>query len=75
MTVKVLYCGICGSDVASLSSVWGPVQPGTVCGHEVIGVVTKVGSKVENGIKVGDVIGVGAQSDSCRECHNCKAGE
>ncbi|KAK9897902.1 putative alcohol dehydrogenase [Cystobasidium minutum MCA 4210] len=72
--MKVLYCGICGSDYSWLSSEWGPVQPGTVCGHEVVGVCTKVGSKVENGIQVGDMLGVGAQGDSCRECDNCKAG-
>lgn len=73
--VKVLYCGICGSDASNLDSEWGPVHPGAICGHEVVGEVVKVGSKVENGIKVGDIIGVGAQGDSCRECDNCKAGE
>lgn len=37
-----------------------------VVGHEIVGVAVRVGSKAENGIKVGDVVGVGAQSDSCQ---------
>jgi alcohol dehydrogenase (NADP+) len=40
-------------------------------GHEVIGHVVKVGEKVQ-GVKVGDRVGVGAQSFSCGECRQCK---
>lgn len=36
-----------------------------VVGHEIVGVAVRVGSEAE-GIKVGDVVGVGAQSDSCQ---------
>jgi D-arabinose 1-dehydrogenase-like Zn-dependent alcohol dehydrogenase len=72
--VRVQYCGICGSDVSALSGEWGPV-PKEPCGHEVVGEVVKVGSKVENGLKVGDLVGIGAQSDSCHECESCKSGE
>lgn len=32
----------------------------------------RVGSAVE-GIKVGDLVGVGAQNDSCLKCDECKA--
>ena len=46
-----------------------------VVGHEIVGVAVRVGSKAEGGIKVGDVVGVGAQSDSCLgrdgDCHEC----
>ncbi|KAG5138050.1 hypothetical protein JHK82_022781 [Glycine max] len=38
--------------------------------HEVAGVVTEVGSKVEK-FKVGDKVGVGCLVDSCRTCQNC----
>ena len=44
-----------------------------VPGHEIAGVVTKVGSSVSK-FKVGDRIGVGVFVDSCRTCDNCKAG-
>ena len=45
-----------------------------ICGHELVGEVIKAGPQVENGIKVGDIVGVGAQSDSCRECEWCQNG-
>jgi cinnamyl-alcohol dehydrogenase len=38
--------------------------------HEIVGIVTKVGSKVEK-FKVGDKVGVGYLIDSCRSCQNC----
>lgn len=42
-----------------------------ICGHEIVGEVTAVGSKVDN-CKVGDIVGVGAQCDSCRTCEWCE---
>jgi alcohol dehydrogenase (NADP+) len=48
-----------------------------VVGHEIIGKAVRVGKEVKH-IKVGDRVGVGAQSDSCRnrtaECADCSAG-
>lgn len=41
-------------------------------GHEIVGTVVRVGSKVKD-FKLGDLIGVGAQNDSCLECGQCKA--
>uniref|UniRef100_A0A1S3Y5H5 8-hydroxygeraniol dehydrogenase-like n=1 Tax=Nicotiana tabacum TaxID=4097 RepID=A0A1S3Y5H5_TOBAC len=38
--------------------------------HEIVGVVTEVGSKVEK-FKVGDKVGVGYFVESCRKCENC----
>ncbi|XAO26409.1 hypothetical protein I312_105246 [Cryptococcus bacillisporus CA1280] len=75
--LKILYCGICGSDVSSLSGEWGPVKDicPQVCGHEIVGEVMGVGRTPENGLKIGDLVGIGAQSDSCRECEWCKEGK
>lgn len=46
-------------------------------GHEIVGTAVRVGSKVE-GIKVGDRVGVGAQSGSCLgskgDCEECAMG-
>jgi alcohol dehydrogenase (NADP+) len=71
--IKILYCGICGSDVSALSGEWEPVEAKTqICGHEIVGEVIRVGAKVENGIKIGSIVGIGAQSDSCRECVSCQ---
>lgn len=44
-----------------------------VPGHEIVGVVTEIGSTVRK-FKIGDRIGVGVFIDSCRKCRNCNAG-
>ena len=41
-----------------------------VPGHEVAGIVTKVGENVKK-IVEGDTVGVGCMVDSCRKCDNC----
>ncbi|WMV53193.1 hypothetical protein MTR67_046578 [Solanum verrucosum] len=38
--------------------------------HEIVGVVTKVGTKVDK-FKIGDKIGVGYLVGSCNKCENC----
>lgn len=43
----------------------GPTDYPVCVGHEIVGFAVRVGSKVESGIKIGDRVGVGAQSDSC----------
>ncbi|CAH2068914.1 unnamed protein product [Thlaspi arvense] len=39
-------------------------------GHEIVGVVTEVGDKVQK-FKVGDKVGVGCLVGSCHSCENC----
>lgn len=41
-------------------------------GHEIVGTAVKVGKNVKN-FKVGDRVGVGAQSGSCLDCEECAA--
>ncbi|XP_009609570.1 8-hydroxygeraniol dehydrogenase-like isoform X2 [Nicotiana tomentosiformis] len=67
---KVMYCGICHSDLHQLKNEWGNSKYPIVPGHEVVGVVTEVGSKVQK-FKVGDKVGVGCMVGSCRKCENC----
>ncbi|KAK0336081.1 hypothetical protein LTR02_004500 [Friedmanniomyces endolithicus] len=71
--IQITHCGICGSDVHTLSSGWGPTTYPCCVGHEIIGKAVRVGSKVEKGIKVGDRVGVGAQNSSCLkpDCAEC----
>lgn len=73
----MLYCGICGSDVHALAGDWGALsaEKPSFCGHEIVGEVVRVGGEVTNGTKLGDHVGIGAQSDSCRECKWCLKGE
>ncbi|KAK4236959.1 chaperonin 10-like protein [Achaetomium macrosporum] len=76
--IKVTHCGICGSDLHTLRSGWGPAKYPCCVGHEIVGTVVRVGSKAEGGLKVGDRVGVGAQSDSCLgrkgDCEACASG-
>ncbi|XP_015963337.1 8-hydroxygeraniol dehydrogenase-like [Arachis duranensis] len=69
---KVMYCGICHSDLHMLKNEWGNTTFPIVPGHEIAGVVTEVGSKVQN-FKVGDKVGVGVLVGSCNSCQGCAA--
>ncbi|KAH6661833.1 putative zinc-binding alcohol dehydrogenase [Halenospora varia] len=75
--IKITHCGICGSDMHTLRSGWGPTPYPCCVGHEIVGTAVRVGSKVE-GIRVGDRVGVGAQCDSCQgrngPCEECASG-
>lgn len=75
--IKILYCGICHSDIHQARNEWSswaianyPMVPG----HEIVGKVERVGSKVTQ-FKVGDLAGVGCMVDSCQKCPCCEAHE
>ncbi|GMY24002.1 probable mannitol dehydrogenase isoform X2 [Fagus crenata] len=70
VTFKVLYCGICHTDLHMVKNEWGTSTYPLVPGHEIVGVVTDVGSKVQK-FKVGDKVGVGGMVGSCHSCDNC----
>ncbi|KAI7740439.1 hypothetical protein M8C21_024682 [Ambrosia artemisiifolia] len=67
---KVLYCGVCHSDLHSIKNDWLNAKYPMIPGHEIVGVVTEVGSKVKK-VKVGDKVGVGCMVGSCRSCDQC----
>ncbi|KAK4263053.1 hypothetical protein QN277_028529 [Acacia crassicarpa] len=67
---KVLYCGVCHSDLHMLKNEWGVSTYPLVPGHEIVGIVKEVGSKVEK-FKVGDKVGVGCMVGSCKSCQSC----
>ncbi|KAF4465243.1 alcohol dehydrogenase (NADP+) [Fusarium albosuccineum] len=69
--VEIAACGVCGSDVHTVTGGWGPFEGPLCVGHEVVGKAVRVGDNVKD-IKVGDRVGVGAQVASCLECHLCK---
>ena len=69
----IKFSGICHSDIHQAREEWGPALFPMVPGHEIVGIVKVIGSKVSK-FKVGDRIGVGVFIDSCKECRNCKRG-
>lgn len=74
VTLEVLYCGVCHSDLHNARNDWGFSSYPVVPGHEIIGRVTAVGSTVTK-FKVGDTVGVGCMVDSCFGCDPCDSGE
>ena len=73
--LRITDCGVCGSDVHCIDGGWGaPAKYPLVPGHEVVGVVVRVGEAVQH-VKKGDVAGVGAQIWSCGKCSQCLKGQ
>ena len=71
--IKILYCGVCHSDLHFARNEWHFTQYPAVPGHEIVGTVSAVGSGVTK-FKVGDTVGVGCLVDSCRTCPSCRSG-
>jgi len=72
--IKVLYCGICHSDLSMINNEWGMTQYPLVPGHEIVGEVIDFGSEVK-GLKKGDKVGLGWYSASCMHCDQCMDGK
>jgi uncharacterized zinc-type alcohol dehydrogenase-like protein len=74
VAIDIKYCGICHSDIHQARNEWtgDSIYP-MVPGHEIAGIVTRVGTSVTK-FRVGDAVGVGCFVDSCGACANCKAG-
>lgn len=69
--VKILFCGICGTDMHAYN------HPGIfnwelVLGHESVGIVEEIGEGVTC-VKVGDRVAVGPPGD-CGNCYSCNTG-
>ncbi|KAH9614579.1 hypothetical protein KSS87_021144 [Heliosperma pusillum] len=74
VTIKVLYCGMCHTDLHHIRNDWGITMYPVVPGHEITGLITKVGKNVTR-LKEGDRVGVGCLAASCLECEFCKDDE
>ncbi len=72
--IAIKYAGICHSDIHTVNGDWGPQPFPVVPGHEIVGVVTEVGSDVTTH-QVGQRVGVGCMVNSCGKCANCSNGD
>jgi uncharacterized zinc-type alcohol dehydrogenase-like protein len=71
--IKILFCGVCHSDLHFARDEWHFTVYPAVPGHEIVGQVVELGSEVKD-FKIGDQVGVGCMVDSCRQCVSCKEG-
>lgn len=67
--VKVLGCGLCGSDIVKFVHKISP--DGTVLGHEIVAQIIDINS--DSKFKIGDVI-ITSHHIPCGECVYCKHG-
>jgi len=72
--IKILYAGICHSDLHHARAEWRDETYPMVPGHEIAGQVVQVGKNVTK-FKVGDYAGVGCLVNSCGKCEYCLKGE
>ncbi|KAM5537135.1 hypothetical protein V8D89_009281 [Ganoderma adspersum] len=73
IVVKVLACGVCGTDNICPSQVMPAPLP-RVPGHEIVGDVVAVSSD-EKLWKVGQRVGAGWHGGHCWSCTRCRAGD
>lgn len=69
--IKIECCGVCGSDVHTVTGGWGDAPTPLCVGHEVVGKAVRVGKGVSD-VKEGDRVGMGAQVWACLRCPQCR---
>lgn len=74
ISIEILYCGVCHSDLHTAHNDWGWSYYPIVPGHEIVGRVIEVGKNVKKH-KVNDIVGIGCMVDSCMDCDQCHNGE
>ena len=71
--IKILFCGVCHTDLHFARNEWGGTIYPCVPGHEIVGRVTRTGAMAKK-FTEGNIVAVGCMVDSCRECDSCKEG-
>src|SRR5690606_23012310 len=70
--VRLTSSAICGTDLHMVRGTLSGMKPGTVLGHEGVGVVEEVGRQVRN-FKRGDRVVI-CSTIACGYCSYCRAG-
>jgi L-iditol 2-dehydrogenase len=71
--LKVMYCGLCGSDLRTLRSGHKNIPYPAIIGHEVSGEVVELGREYRGVFKTGDRLAV-APNVYCGKCEFCLSG-
>jgi threonine dehydrogenase-like Zn-dependent dehydrogenase len=70
--VRITASAICGTDLHLVRGTVPGMQPGTILGHEGVGVVAEVGADVRN-LAIGDRVVI-PSTIACGYCSYCRAG-
>ena len=70
--VRLTASAICGTDLHMIRGTMPGMKPGTILGHEGVGIVEEIGSNVRN-LKVGDRIVI-PSTIACGYCSYCRSG-
>jgi alcohol dehydrogenase, propanol-preferring len=72
--LRIDACGICHGDAVAKEGHFPGLSYPRVPGHEVVGVIQKIGASV-SGWKTGQRVGVGWHGGHCFHCSACRKGE
>src|SRR5947199_9211539 len=70
--VRLTASAICGTDLHMVRGTMPGMRPGTILGHEGVGVIEAVGADVRN-LSVGDRVVI-PSTIACGYCSYCRAG-
>jgi threonine dehydrogenase-like Zn-dependent dehydrogenase len=70
--VRLTASAICGTDLHFVRGSMSGMKPGTILGHEGVGVIEQVGADVRN-LQVGDRVVI-CSTIGCGSCNYCRAG-
>lgn len=74
LLLKILACGLCGSDLRTLRMGHRKVTFPWTIGHEICGTVEEMGADYKGEWKVGDILAVGPLA-YCGTCDFCRDGD
>jgi threonine dehydrogenase-like Zn-dependent dehydrogenase len=70
--VRLTSSAICGTDLHFIRGTFTEMAPGTILGHEGVGIVEKIGADVRN-FDIGDRVVI-PSTIACGNCSYCRAG-
>jgi alcohol dehydrogenase, propanol-preferring len=73
LLIRVRACGVCRTDLHVVDGELEHPKPGVIPGHEVVGIIEKIGASVDR-FAIGQRVGVPWLGWTCGECRYCRAG-
>ena len=70
--VRITASAICGTDLHMIRGTMGGMEPGTILGHEGVGIVSEIGPEVRN-LSIGDRVVI-PSTIGCGYCSYCRSG-